>query len=232
MEKALLVANISGFILSLLVITLILFAIIALFSGDSTALQDSNESIMATTACGKTVSTLVDNFQMAPTEGKLGHEEHLTGVIGTHYVGPDSSPVTFAGGGGAFAPHTVDQERWYFNTQWGGWDWSPTRRKRAPRLDHSPGASEARKNVPHSRLIITNKANGKSMVASAEESGPALWVTDRDGVNTGAPPEVYNYLETSSPYTGNPNDDNGRITIGFAEDQNIPLGPCNKEDQQ
>jgi hypothetical protein len=177
------------------------------------------------TACGETISTLVDGYTIIPSLGKLGSEEHLTETKPTHYVGPDSKPVTFAGAG-AFAPHQTDQERWYFNTQWGGWDWEPTRVKKAPRLSYEPGASTARNKIRHSKLVLTSVETGKSMVVSAEESGPALWVTDIHGVNTGAPPEVRNYLGTSNAYTKNPNDNKGLIKIGFAKDQSIPLGPC------
>lgn len=180
------------------------------------------------TSCGETVGTLVDGVYMAPSEGKLGHEQHLNnGLIGSHYEGPDSNPLTFAPGTGAFHPYSTDEERWYFNTQWGGFDWTPTRYHQAPTIDRSPGAAEARKKVPDSKLIITSIETKKSIVVSAQESGPALWVTDRDGINAGAPPEVYNYLGTSSAYTKDPNDIKGQIKIAFAKDQNAKLGPCN-----
>lgn len=184
------------------------------------------ENSTASTACGISADTLVPGFQMLPSkEGKLGFEDHLTKVWPFHYKGKDSTPLTFAGAG-AFAPHMTEQEHWYINSQWGGWDWEPTLKRRPPLLDYQRGAAEARKLIQHAKLIITSVETKKSIVVSAEESGPALWVTARDGVNFGAPPEVYKYLGVSSPYTKNPTDDKGKVEVSFAQDQNAKLGPC------
>jgi hypothetical protein len=188
-------------------------------------------------ACGTGKLSLMDNYEMlypGQSTAKLGHEEHLTNTNPSHFEGTDSNPLTFAGGG-AFSPHTTDQEHWYINSLWGGWDWSTT--SQAYRDSHgghtkSPVAlttkegKEARAKVAHAKLIIVSKETGKSLVASAEESGPALYVGERDGVYYGAPPEVYRYLGTSDPYTGKPKDGKGEITVNFAEDQGVALGPC------
>lgn len=200
-----------------------------LITGSSSNKTDDG-GLIASTACGEAVETLVSGVSMLPaSSGKLGHEEHLSNVNPSHYCGTNSGDCSAIAGGGAFAPHTTEQERFYINSQWGGWDWTPTRNKKAPILSHEPGAAEARRVIAHAKLIVTITEPGvptKSIVTSAEESGPALWVTDRDGVNFGAPPEVYNYLEGSSPYTGNPNDNSGRVNVGFAKDQSVTLGPC------
>lgn len=179
----------------------------------------------ASTACGTGVDTLVPGYDMLPVKRgeKLGHEEHLTNTHPKHYCGKDSGNCSAFAGGGAFAPHTTEQERYYFNTRWGGWIWH---HGGSISLDNKKGAREARKKVKHAKLIITSAESGRSMVVSAEESGPAVWVTDRDGVLYGAPPEVYGYLKTSNPYTGNPNDGKGKIEVKFAQDQNVKLGPC------
>jgi len=219
-------------ILAVFVMVMFLLIIVMARAAVGMLIPEKNPESEATpkttaSACGSTVETLVAGVKMVPTSGKLGYEEHLTGVTGQHYEGVDSQPLTFAGGDGAFAPHTPDQERWYFNSQWGGWNWEPTRKKLAPTLDHSPGSVEARNKAPHAKLIVTSVETKKSIVVSAEESGPALWVTDRDGINMGAPPEVYSYLGSGNPYSSNPSDNLGKVTVGFAKDQNIKLGPCN-----
>jgi len=182
----------------------------------------------AQTACGPTVSTLVPGFEMVPKSGKLGREEHLNKTYPSHYSGSDSAPLKFAGDG-AFAPHTTEQERYYINSQWKMFDWSGTGQQgqHDVRQINSTLARQARSRLPHSKIVIRSKETGRTMVVSAEESGPALWVTKRDGVNFGAPPEVYNYLGTTNPYTRNPNDGRGAIEVlGFAKDQSIKLGPC------
>lgn len=176
--------------------------------------------IVDATACAETIDQ-IDGLTLPYKEGKLGHEEHLTNTNPSHYEGGDSKPVTFAGGG-AFNPHMTEQERWYITSQWVGFDWTPTRDGLAPIAVNTKLYA---KNA-HKKVIVTSKETGKSVVTSIEESGPALYVTDRDGVNFGAPPEVYKALGTSDPYTKNPNDNKGRIVVAFAKDQNIPLGIC------
>ncbi|MEZ4472880.1 MAG: hypothetical protein R3F60_19260 [bacterium] len=61
-------------------------------------------------------------------------------------------------------------------------------------------------------MIISNPANGRAVVAAAGyETGP--------GANTavgGVAEEIHDYLGTSH---------RDRLTLGFAEDQDLPLGP-------
>lgn len=156
----------------------------------------------------------LDGLKMPATEGKLGSEEHMSSKFdktkcfipgNSHYEGPDSNPLTYTldgpdGSCGSYPPRTTDQERWYFNMRW-------------------PSGKFA-----HKKVIVTNPKNGKRVVVSIEEYGPAEWVTRRNGINCGAPPEVRNYLETGSAYTP-PSDKTGFVIFGFAKDQNIPLGP-------
>lgn len=192
-----------------------------------------SESTPTSTSCGAGIESLIPGVKMLPDiNGKLGHEQHLSRTEPSHYCGKDSGSCETIGGG-AFAPHTTEQERYYFNTQWGGFDWSPTaQRNLGPVLIHTQKAAKIRKELPHKKLIVTSKETGKSMVVSAEESGPALWVTKclfgnhGCGVRYGAPPEVYKYLGTSNPYTNNENDGKGEVTVMYAKDQKVKLGPC------
>jgi hypothetical protein len=167
------------------------------------------------TGSADTVAEL-DGARMPATSGKIGHEQHASkqscfAAGNVHYNGPLSFFDSIGSVSNCMAfggPMTTDQERWYFNMRWytgSGY----------------PG------NVKHKKVIITNPANGKRIVASIEEYGPAAYLMTRDGINSGASPEVYKYLELTNPYTGNPSDKSGFAEYGFAVDQNIPLGPLN-----
>lgn len=171
------------------------------------------------TGSDDTTATL-DGLTLPTTDGKLGSEEHVPGRVNIdfrsatdlscmvnlsqHYENVvESAPLTYpdTGNCASYNPHATDQERWYFNMRW-------------------PSSEFA-----HKKIVITNPENKKRIVASIEEYGPAEFVTERDGVNSGASPEVRNYLGIENPYTGNPNDKKGYVVFGFAKDQNIPLGP-------
>ena len=193
---------------------------------ESTTVLDTETQVQ--TSCGPVVESLVPVAKMVDKSGKLGHEDHLSQTRPSHYVGPDSAPVKIVGGG-AFQPHTTEQERWYFNAQWKGWDWSGTSRQggHAVRTINSTPARQIRARIAHARLVIKSKETGKTIVVSVEDSGPALWVTSKHGVNFGAPPEVYRYLGGKDPYTGSPSDGRSQIEVlGFAADQSTKLGPC------
>lgn len=86
----------------------------------------------------------------------------------------------------------VEEEAWYVNMYW---------RQR-------PAAG--------TRMIITNPANGRAVVAAAGyETGP--------GANTaigGVTEEIHDYLGTSH---------RGTLMLGFAEDQTLPYGPIDCE---
>lgn len=150
----------------------------------------------------------IDGLKIPYPNTKLGLEGHLDDVHPKHCTGPDADPLNFAGGTGAYPPHTSEQERWYFNELW-------------------PSAS-----FGHKKLLVTSKQTKKQVVVSVEEAGPAAWVTSRDGVGAGAPPEVLRALgfkNLSGAYDGNPQSDNNRITVEFVKDQkDAPLGPVGK----
>ena len=182
--------------------------------------------------CGKlliTYGSLALGDIVPSKYGKLGYEDHLEDVKPYHYQGSDSQSLNFAGSG-SYSPHTTNREKYYINSQWGGFDWSPTYKKGVgPRLINSDKAKSIRKVLPHLRPAIKSTQTNKILVVSIEESGPAKWVTKRDGINFGAPPEVYHYLGGKSPYTGNPQDENGKIkVIGFLSpsDTGSMIGPC------
>ncbi len=174
------------------------------------ASSDSPDSDSA--GSGGSVATVdsIEGIKIPYKNTKLGLEEHLTETKPKHYVGPDSKPLTFAGAG-AYAPHTTDQEHWYFNEYWptGGAGWEK---------------------IPHKKLLITSKETGKSVVVSAEEAGPAASVTARDGIGAGAPPEVFAALglkDKGAAYDKSPKSDKNRITVAFVKDQKgATLGPA------
>jgi hypothetical protein len=176
------------------------------------------------TSCGDTVTTLVDGFDMMPTTGKLGLEQHLSLSSGesaeAHYQKSNTPAYArngMAGGYGGLnsGPPSVENERWASNTQW--YWWMLPGCKYNPCLDKK--CQRARELTAHARIVLTNKNTGESVVTSAEESGPACWVTNQDGRNWGVTAEVWHYLKGGSTWPS--------ITAAFAKDQNTPLGPCN-----
>ncbi len=161
-------------------------------------------------SCGsiETVDTM-EGTEIPYPNTKLGIEGHLTDTHPSHYVGPDSDPLNIVGTT-AYAPHTTEQERWYFNEYW----------------PLAKGYSYEK--FAHKKLLVQSKETKRCVVVSIEEAGPATWVTARDGIGAGAPPEVHRALKLNfgSGYDGNPNSDNSRITVTFVKDQkNTPLGP-------
>lgn len=192
-------------------VAVVLFAMLGLIAAVS-ALAGTGSGSSSNAAVAGSVEGVdsLSGLKIPYPNTKLGHEEHLDDVHPKHCTGPDANPLTFAGGGGAYPPHSSEQERWYFNEYW-------------------PSASFA-----HKKLIITSKQTKKQVVVSIEEVGPAAFVTSRDGVGAGAPPEVFHALglnNLDAGYDGNPSSDANRITIQFAKDQNAPLGPVGKNVQ-
>ena len=187
----------------------------------------------ASTACGTTTNSLIrETSNMLPmdqnyrniTQGKLGHEDHLTNVTGGHYCGPESGScgTRVTGGAGVASSHTTDQERWYFSARWYGW------LNNGMSFDTRAGSRQARAAVRHAKVVVTIIEPGKaskSLVASAEEWGPGTRIGVRNGINYGAPAEVYHYLGGSEPYSS-PGNKNSLVTVAFAQDQSVKLGPC------
>lgn len=215
-------------------VAFVLMVAIGLWGSTNNALGTPDPSAtsgtpLASTNCGTGVESLLPGFPMLPAlKGKLGHEDHLDNTKPTHYCGKDSGNCSTVVHTGFVNPHTTDQERWYFNAQWGGW------LNDGQAFDTKKGSAQARSLVKHAKLILTSTETKKSIVVSAEEFGPGIAVTNCTGsysrscgVRYGAPPEVYQYLGTSEPGTGKANDGKGEITVAFAQDQkNTQLGPC------
>lgn len=181
--------------------------------------QNAQTDAITASACG--YANLDGAKRIIPSlTGKLGHEQHLSVpascISGPHFVGLNSEPLGNAGGCGSISPHTTDQEHWYFNTRWNGFNWSTGTITNATVWN----------SWPHKRIIIRSKESGLSMVVSAEEYGPNPYVTTRDGIWYGAPPEVYRYLKTGNPYDGNPSSTAGQIEILGTVSGSTPLGPC------
>lgn len=166
--------------------------------------------------------TKLAGVDLPATGGKLGHEEHIPEVTSsgqrcfnegeTHYSDKNSHPLSYVSNCAAMGHYrkTTEQERWYFNMRW----------------DTSGNYPE---DIVHKKIILTNPVNGRKVVVSVEEYGPASYLMSRDGINSGAPPDVYNYLDLPNPYTKDPGDKRGYVSIGFAKDQNICLGPLEED---
>jgi hypothetical protein len=190
------------------------FVILFLFTSMAGGNISGSEEAAASTWTGSsdTVATL-GAAKMPELSGKIGHEQHFRPGCegGTHLTNEYSHPLAYISDGscGAYGSGKKPiQEEWYFNMRW----------------FTSSGYPD---NIKHKKVIITNPVNGKRVVASVEEYGPAAYLKTRDGIVAGASPEVYNYLELANPYTKNPNDKKGFATFGLAKDQSIPLGPLN-----
>lgn len=180
------------------------------FGGTGEEDQDGGGGAAGSVNCGS-IETMdaIGGSDIPYPNTKLGLEGHLTETRPTHYVGPDSSPVNIVGPG-AYAPHTTEQERWYFNEYW-------------------PLANNySYEKYAHKKVLIQSTQTNKCVVGSIEEAGPATWVTARDGIGAGAPPEVHRALglNPQAGYDANPNSNNNRINVSFVKDQeNTPLGP-------
>lgn len=181
--------------------------------------KDTGGTTQGSGDCPAMTQTL-GKLEMPYPAGKIGFEDHMTDINNptrcfvsgsSHYLGKDSHPADAGhftlnnpdNSCGSYNPRTTDQEHWYFNMRWKSAD------------------------VAHKKVVIRNPRNGKCLVASIEEWGPAARLMVSDGINAGASNEVTNYLETGDPYTKTPNDKKGGYAeFGFAVDQNVPLGPA------
>lgn len=139
----------------------------------------------------------------APKEGEYGGEnpseilkEGIAPGLGAWgYFAPSRTELT---------PELEETERWYAVVQtlylpdWG---------RRQPYL---------RDWYKYRKVIIINKDNGKAVVASIADAGPAAWT----GKHYGGSPEVMDYL-------GGPRYKKGPVVVMFVDDPNntVPLGP-------
>lgn len=141
--------------------------------------------------------TVADKLPGAwPSSGRQGIKEHYAlSEAATGYVMRRTQRWAPAGEGGCEYgqgavgnPLPVLAEAWYINMFW---------RKRPP---------------PGTRMIVTNPANGRSVVAAAGyETGPG-----NHEVMAGVSEEIHHYLGTRH---------RSQLRVGFAEDQSLPYGP-------
>jgi hypothetical protein len=181
----------------------------------------------------------VDGLHLPTPSGVLGLEDHLYDEVPRDgYEPPEGSfPVdglVGMGGGettykldngwtkdpGAFHPHPSDlAEEYYMNMRWpDGVDWMPTRVDGGkPKV--TDAATYAK--YGHKKVLIVAPSTKRGVVASIEESGPALW-TERDA---GAPPEVFVGLGLFPRGDGEHDPVHYVLEYHWA-DQDAPLGPC------
>ncbi len=151
------------------------------------------------------------------THGLIGAEQHLRrypgDVLGNHGSVADQKEGIapglgawgyFAGSKDKLTPDLIETEKWYAVVQTmyvDGWN------TRQPHLKNW---------YKYRKVLIVNTDNGKAVVASIADSGPAMWT----GKNSGGSPEVMDYL-------GGPRYKKGPVVIFFVDDPNnqIPLGP-------
>jgi hypothetical protein len=151
------------------------------------------------------------------TYGLIGAEQHLRRYPGdslkNHGSIEDQAEGIAPGLGawGYFAPRKeeltedlVETEKWYAVVQTmyvEGWN------TRQPHLKNW---------YKYRKVLIVNTDNGKAIVASIADSGPAMWT----GKNFGGSPEVMNYL-------GGQRYKKGPVTVFFVDDPDntVPLGP-------
>ena len=181
-------------------------------------------------------TTAPDGLHISPSTGLIGLEQHLyNSVPGDGYVPPTGSfpstglvPTSLGSsytldngyaGKGAFAPHpSVSSEKYYINMRWpDGITWNADGTKTI--TDLSTYLKYA-----HKKVLITSPVTGKGVIASIEESGPAI----STGKVAGAPPEVFVALGLYPTGNGQNFGNNYILNYQWA-DQNAQLGPCGAE---
>lgn len=178
-------------------------------------------------------ATAPDGLHIYPSSGLIGLEQHLyNSEPGDGYV-PPSGSFPSAGllgsggystyvldngyaGKGAFAPHpSALSEKYYINMRWpDGITWNEDG-------THTFTDLSTYSKYAHKKVLITSPVTGKGVVASIEESGPAIWT----GKDAGAPPEVFVALGLYP--RGDGQNERSTYTLNFQwADQSAQLGPC------
>ncbi len=170
-------------------------------------------------------------------KGKTAREQHLytnkeeadlgrTDAGAQRHYDRSNTPVAgrngMAGGYGAFgseaSPASLDQERYYITMRWNYCEWYED----SGNLDSFGRAGTYCRNLDsaakswhrHKKVIVTNPSNGKQVVVSVEESGPAIWT----GRVSGLSPEAMIALNAST---------NDELLYYWAGNQDINLGVLN-----
>ena len=184
--------------------------------------------------CPQPTETLPDGLHLPVATGLIGLEQHLyNNTPGDGYV-PPAGNFPAAGlvgipegyttytldngyaGPGAFAPHPSNiSEQYYLNMRWPDgiiWNEDGT---------HDFTDLVTYLKYAHKKVLIVSPVTGKRVVASIEESGPAIWT----GKDAGAPPEVFVALGLYP--RGDGQNDPANYTLEYYwVDQSAPLGPC------
>gem|GEM_PF-3905609 len=169
----------------------------------------------------------LEGYDIPATTGKVGREQHLYLTsggedAGTHYSlsgTPSAAQNGMAGGYGSFgtssSPASTDQERYYINMRWNYAEWyedSSTMDSFNRPMTRTRNLNTTAKNWHrHKKVIVTNPNNGRQLVVSIEESGPALWT----GRVSGLSPEAMSELSASTDDT---------LTYYWAGNQGMSLG--------
>ncbi|MDO8472094.1 MAG: hypothetical protein Q7S64_03050 [bacterium] len=181
--------------------------------------------------------TTFEGYNIPIDRGKTAKEQHLylnkaeadlgrtNAGADKHYADsstPTASRNGMAGGYGAFgseaSPASIDQERYYITMRWNYCEWYED----SGNLDSFGRTGTYCRNLNstakswhrHKRVIVTNPSNGKQVVVSVEESGPAIWT----GRVSGLSPEAMDAVGAVT---------NTELYYYWAGDQNISLGPLN-----
>lgn len=198
----------------------------------SAASHEFLRSIFEGSALDRGTDSLEGN-KLPNTSGTTAREQHLYLTEEEYNLGRDSSTSQhysrsgtpsesqngMAGGFGAFGsaadPPSVDQERYYINMRWNYVSWYEDcgdRDSSGHCTTHTRNLDYANKGWHrHKRVIVKNPANGRRLVASIEESGPAIWT----GRVSGLSPEAMAELGAST---------NDNLEYAWAANQNLPLG--------
>lgn len=172
---------------------------------------------------------VLEGYGIPAITGRTGREQHLyldvdeanagrtEGSAGIHYFRsgtPSYAQNGQAGGYGAFgsasSPASVAQERYYINMRWGYCEWYDE-----GGTTHTRNCSSTAKNWHrHKKVVVMNPANGRQLIASVEEAGPAIWT----GRVSGLSPEAMYELDAVTDTT---------LNYLWAVDQDIALGRIN-----
>lgn len=193
-----------------------------------------------TTDCSKLPTTdTLDGWHIPSSKGKFGVEQHLTSSaqITKHYQEHESFGVPAvkngaAGGFGSFAggnPVPISREAWYSNMRWTyvNWAWNG-------RAQKTPKTNEGFSWLKSKKVVF--KFNGKCIVTSIEETGPAPWTgtgrsrgnptPDWQGYRDSDPPNYNGRIAGASPEVARALGltTNNVVEVGWAADQSVPLG--------
>lgn len=189
----------------------------AVYGGDLQLGVQSLEGYNIPSTSGKTARE--QHLYLSKTESDLGRTDASALVHYSASGTPGHSQNGMAGGYGSFgseaSPASSEQERYYVTMRWNYCDWyeDPGTLDSFGRSTTRCGNynSTAKSWHRHKKVIVTNPSNGRQMVLSVEEAGPAIW-TDRV---SGLSPEAMSEIGAVT---------NSNLTYYWAANQNMRLG--------